>query len=96
MSNEVEEEEKILLPVSVVLPTHLGCVTRNVSGRLRMCCDLLSYESYVKRVRVEDKNVLEVEQSPCSVELIKAVFQTARELGCDHVRMHIPDIMLCI
>lgn len=94
--DEAEAHDVQIVPVDIMPVTHLKCTTHSISGRLSVRCDLLAYESTVKRVRVETKNVLEVEQPLLTLELTRAVFQTARDLGCDHVRVHIPDLLMCI
>lgn len=93
---EVATDDTLMIPVDIMPPAHFKCTIANTRGRLTVRCDLLAYESTVKRVRIETKNILEVEQPVLAVELTRAVFQTARELGCDHVRVCIPDLMLCI
>lgn len=81
------EQEHLLLPSDLASRTDTVCSLFSREDELFIRCDMYEYQCPVKRVRVGQKNILEVSGVTSDVNIIRGLFQVAREAGCDYIRM---------
>lgn len=92
------EQADIKLVPSTLMPSsiHSCTISPGYNNTLELACSTFNFEGMAVRARVDGKNVLEVQDEISEVELVRAIFQVARDVGCDYVSARIPDLVSCI